>query len=99
MAYRSKKPGRKPATPSVSFVVEQTMVIASKFLYHPVIFGLAASSRGFLRPFGTSAVIVPSLVSKARFSTATGCAAAITEVLVKARAIKEIRENLIFGTL
>jgi hypothetical protein len=27
---------------------------------------------------------------------ATGCAAAITEVLVKARVIKEIRENFIF---
>jgi hypothetical protein len=52
-----------------------------------------------MRPFSTLFIIEPGMVVSrlVRFSIATGCAAAITEVLVKARAIKEIRENFIFG--
>jgi hypothetical protein len=66
-----------------------------------------------LRPFGTSCEIVAFTgtctlgLSGARFSTANARGVtvmvadgfAITEVLVKARAIKEIRENFILGTL
>ena len=44
-------------------------------------------------------MILPVLYSTARFATATGPGSAMTEVLVKARAINEIRENFIFGAL
>jgi hypothetical protein len=55
----------------------------------------------------TSFEILPCTLSTARFSTANARGvkvtvfdgSAITEVLVKARVIKEIRENFIFGTL
>jgi hypothetical protein len=70
------------------------MVIWSPKTYEPWEW---AEVFGALRPFGIFIILI--VVGMPRFSIATGCAAAITEVLVKARAMKEIRENFIFGTL